>query len=63
MLHEGLWQLYTELIKLNPGGVNPRKYSSAQVSLQDVAIVNELLACVAGAMREMACAHRFFLPD
>jgi hypothetical protein len=55
--------LYTEWIKLNPGGVNPRKYSSAQVSLQDVAIVNELLACVAGAMREMACAHRFFLPD
>src|SRR6267378_375075 len=44
MLHEGLWWLYTVWIKLNPGRVNPGKYSSAQVSLQDVANVNELLA-------------------
>ena len=44
MLHEGLGWLYTLWIKLNPGRVNPRKYSLAQVSLQDVANVNELLA-------------------
>jgi hypothetical protein len=43
MLREGLWWLYTLWIKLNPGRVDPGEYSSAQVSLQDVANVNELI--------------------
>ena len=43
MLHEGLWWLYTLWIKLNPVRVNPGEYSSAQVSLQDIANANELI--------------------